>query len=69
MIAPWKNFKGNDIHEGDKIVHPSGQSGIVVFRAERKTNSDKWLVKYGTGFKSRLCLQIGGKGMAEVIRE
>ena len=63
-IAPWKDFKGNDIYEGSVISHPSGQEGVVVYRPERESPSDQWLVDYCAGFESRLCLQIGDKGQA-----
>lgn len=66
LIAPWKDFKGNNIFEGDKIIHPSGESGIVVFRKNSISDSDNWLVDYDDGCLSRLCLQIGDKGMAIV---
>ena len=29
--APWKDFKGNDIYEGDLIKHPNGMVGGYVF--------------------------------------
>ena len=67
MIAPWKDFKGNSINIGDEIIHPSGQTGVVVFHEDRENDSDKWCVDYGTGYESRLCLQVGDKGMAEVL--
>lgn len=65
MKAPWTDFNGNDIHEGDTIVHPSGQEGTVVTTTADDQN-DKWLVDYGIGSLSRLCLQIGDKGQAVV---
>lgn len=66
--APWPDFKGNDIYEGDTIKHPSGQQGVVVFRPERESDTDRWLVSYFEGgLESRLCLQIGDRGMAEVL--
>ncbi len=62
--APWTDFKGDDIFEGSVIAHPSGQKGTVIFKPERESESDQWLVDYGTGYESRLCLQVGGKGQA-----
>lgn len=64
--APWKDFNGNNIFQGDKLVHPSGQWGVVVFRPDRESPEDRWLVNYGDTFESRLCLQIGDKGMGVV---
>jgi hypothetical protein len=67
--APWKDFAGNDIYEGDKIIHPSGEYGIVVFKEDPTEEADRWLVNYGGSFfRSRLCLQIGDKGKAVVVK-
>lgn len=64
--APWPDFYGEEIREGDIIDHPSGQSGVVVFCPDRETIHDQWVVKYGDEGESRLCLQIGERGMAAV---
>jgi len=70
--APWNDFKGNPIHDGDTIEHPDGRKGVVVFIGiscldEKATYT--WRVDYGDGptMLSRLCLQIGDKGQAEVV--
>jgi hypothetical protein len=63
--APWKDYEGNDIHEGDIIVHPSGETGTVVI-TDKESDGDKWRVDYGDAILSRLCLQIGDKGKAVV---
>ncbi|MCD6347653.1 MAG: hypothetical protein J7L96_09565, partial [Bacteroidales bacterium] len=68
MKAPWSDFSGKDIKEGDKIIHPSGQSGIVVYHRDREDPSDAWCVVYDDFVESRLCLQIGDKGCAVVTR-
>jgi hypothetical protein len=66
--APWTDFAGNDIHEGDTIQHPtSGERGTVVFLAHEERPIDQWRVDYGNGGISRLCLQIGDKGQAVVV--
>ena len=66
-LAPWKDFVGNDIHEGDIITHPSGESGKVVFLPEEAEQDDQWRVAYvGSRYLSRLCLQIGDRGQAVV---
>ena len=67
-IAPWPDYNGNEIQEGDVITHPSGESGTVIFHAERSKTSDQWTVNYGGYLESRLCLQIGDKGQAVVFR-
>ena len=64
--APWPDFKGNPIYEGDKITHPSGEYGRVVFKPGELHPGDAWRVDYGTSHLSRLCLQIGDKGMGVV---
>lgn len=30
-LAPWRDFAGNEIYNGDVICHPSGERGKVVF--------------------------------------
>lgn len=65
--APWPDFNGKDIHEGDTIEHPSGERGKIVFLPDEADAGDQWRVDYGTGDLSRLCLQIGYKGMAVVV--
>jgi hypothetical protein len=62
--APWPDFAGHDIYEGDTIAHPSGETGIVVI-----VDSFEWKVNYRDGDAiSRLCLQIGVKGRAVVVK-
>jgi hypothetical protein len=66
--APWKDYKGNEIYEGNINIHPSGENGVVMYHRERKEPSDQWTVNYGGYLESRLCLQIGDKGQAIVFR-
>ena len=68
MKAPWHDYAGNEIHDGDAIVHPSGEVGKVVI-VDCDDAHDKWRVDYGGGYLSRLSLQIGDKGMAVVKPE
>lgn len=66
-LAPWKDFAGNDICEGDIITHPSGESGKVVFVPDGEVPEDQWMVAYvGSKYLSRLCLQIGDRGQAVI---
>lgn len=65
--APWTDFTGNIINEGDTIIHPSGERGIVVFLAHEKDTYSQWRVDYGDKGLSRLCLQIGEKGAGIVM--
>lgn len=67
--APWKDFNGDAVHEGDVIVHPTGERGTVIFLPEHSDAGDQWRVDYhDCGPVSRLCLQIGDKGQAVVER-
>ena len=65
--APWPDFSGRDINEGDVIEHQSGERGSVVYLTTEKEPEDQWRVDYGEGSLSRLCLQIGEKGQAVVV--
>lgn len=67
-LAPWRDFAGNEIYNGDVICHPSGERGKVVFLPSETEPADQWRVDYGDGL-SRLCLQIGDKGRATVNGE
>jgi hypothetical protein len=64
LVAPWDDFAGGIIHEGDVIVHPSGECGRVVI--DKHEDRDRWKVDYGDGLLSSLALQIGDKGQAVV---
>lgn len=66
--APWTDFKGNDLREGDFIEHPSGERGKIVLLANEEEDGDKWRVDYGVGKYSRLCLQVGDKGRAVKVK-
>lgn len=61
--VPFNDFVGNPIHEGDTIVHPNGDTGVVVFDPEFHC---QWCVDYGDGFSSPLFLQVNEKGRAVV---
>lgn len=63
--APWPDFEGNDLFEGDTIRHPSGEEGLVTFVPGRTKTVDQWLVDYGDlSPYSRLRLQINDRGQA-----
>jgi hypothetical protein len=65
--APWPDFAGNDLYEGDIIIHPSGEQGVIRYVPTiNKTVTDDWLVEYrGSSVRcSRLVLQVGSKGQA-----
>lgn len=66
-VVPWTDYNGAKLHEGDTIEHPnSGEVGVIVFLKEHSDPGDQWRVNYGTGYLSRLCLQIGDKGQASL---
>jgi hypothetical protein len=74
--APWPDFAGNPIREGDTIRHPyGGEEGVVFVLADETDPNERWRVLYGgrgDGWPSmrvsRLCLQIGHSGQAVVVR-
>jgi len=69
--APWPDYAGNPIHEGDRIKHPSGSLGVVeCLDGEGLTDQDRWRVRYfEVSGRARLCLQIGPKGHAVVVQK
>jgi hypothetical protein len=65
--APWNDFAGNQIHDRDRIRHPDGTSGTVVWLPAFGYGAEAWRVVYDeSGIVSRLALQIGDKGQAIV---
>lgn len=70
--APWPDYAGNPIREGDTIRHPEdGMTGVVFVLESEGNATDRWRVLY-EDFEpkraSRLCLQIGDKGQAVVVQ-
>lgn len=69
--SPWPDYRGADIFEGDTIIHPSGDSGVVVFlpacAGSEADTTIAWRVKYGDGDCLWLGNQIGGRGRACVL--
>ena len=68
--APWPDYAGNPIFEGDVIVHPDGSKGRVIFDESKRPSAfghTEWRCDYGDGQPTfALCLQIGPRGMAVV---
>lgn len=65
-VAPWPDFAGNKIHQGDRLVHPTG-TGFVAIRLDNwKEETDAWRAVYDDATVLRLCLQIGDRGCAVV---
>jgi hypothetical protein len=65
--SPFRDYAGQIIYEGDEIIHPSGECGIVVFIPALDDPNDAWKVSYSDSYiESRLCLQVGDKGCAVV---
>jgi len=75
-IAPWPDYAGNPIREGDTIRHPTdGVTAVVFVLADETDPNERWRVLYGgrgDGWPSmrvsRLCLQIGHRGQGVVVR-
>ena len=67
--APWPDFKGSAIYEGDTLAHPDGERGIVtVVSADAgKGINYEWKAVYEDGCALWLGNQIGDKGMAVVV--
>lgn len=63
-IAPWRDFAGNELCEGDRIRHPNGEAATVVFAPRGGDITSEWLADYDGGTAGRLCLQLGEKGQA-----
>jgi len=68
QIAPWPDYNGKVITEGDLLCHPSGEIGRVIYIANNPDVQDQWKVDYGDNTPSRLCDQVGIKGQATVLR-
>lgn len=62
--APWPDYKGKEIREGDIIEHPDGSFGEVIKVGNCYGDHNVWRVDYGDGIILRLSLQIGDKGQA-----
>jgi hypothetical protein len=67
MKAPWTDYNGQPIFEGNTIAHPEGITGVVIYNNDGYGVFGKWRVDYGCGHFSGLNLQIGEKGMAVVV--
>jgi hypothetical protein len=68
-IAPWPDFAGKLIREGDWIVHPSGERARVRLDPSEKSSPgwSEWRCDYEDGEQGlALALQIGDRGMAVV---
>lgn len=70
-IAPWNDYKGNIVYEGDTIVHPVDPEydrGVVEFWPHENGPHAQWRVRYTNGSVLALFLQITWKGQAVVER-
>lgn len=65
-MAPWKDARGATIREGDRLQHPDGSIGTVLYL---EGNDEPWRVRYDDdgGVLSRLVIQIGSMGRAYVV--
>lgn len=67
LKAPWPDYSGNPIHEGDKIRHPTGDEATVFFDMKHM-HTGQWRAVYEDGVSLWLGNQIGSKGQAVVIK-
>ncbi len=75
LKAPWSDWKGDPLYEGDVIKHPEGDNeiGIIIYLRDKDIAYDddlmRWKVKYrGSPVLSSLSLQIGDKGRAVKVK-
>lgn len=71
--APWPDAAGNPIYHGDRLRHPAdGLEFVAVKLPVGEEPTDMWRAVYvlqgDLVSVSRLCLQIGDKGMATVVK-
>ena len=67
--APWPDFAGNPIDEGDWIEHPTGDKGKVKYHMGTQYEGvSRWRVVYRDGESLWLGNQIGDKGRAVVVK-
>lgn len=59
--APWTDYVGNDLYDGDTIIHPSGVKGVITYAKDKDLHTS-WRVRYNDKISSMLSLQIGAKG-------
>ncbi|NSL56008.1 hypothetical protein [Uliginosibacterium aquaticum] len=69
QTAPWPDFDGNPIMEGDRMVHPSGECGIVVLCSDAPDDSARWRVDYSGGISRSLSAEVSRDGRCVVIDE
>lgn len=67
LAAPWRDFAGALIREGDTIRHPTGDTATVVIDRARGDDVLKWRAVYKDGESLWLGNQIGDKGRAVVV--
>lgn len=65
--APWLDYAGHEIHEGDTMRHPDGMEFKVLYDSARR-GVDCWRAYYLDETGLSLALQIGDKGMAQVVK-
>ena len=67
--APWPDFAGSPIHEGDWIEHPNGDRARVLFSLDTKHDGvSRWRAVYENDDSLWLGNQIGDKGKAIVVK-
>ena len=64
--APWKDNKGNEIYEGDKVSHQHREEGVVHFMNTLGVEKDQWVVEYSSGGLPKLYSELGEEGVTKV---
>jgi len=63
--APWPDYAGTTIHEGDTMTTASGQRGTVEYETHRDDEQLRWRIRFGDHTMA-LYFQITGKERAVV---
>lgn len=69
QIAPWPDFAGHPVQEGDRLIRHCGDTGVVVLLPGAAGDAARWCVNYGPGRLCCLAEELGKVGRAVVVDE
>lgn len=69
QIAPWPDFAGHPIQEGDRVIRHCGDTGVVVLLQGAHDDPARWQVNYGPGNQRSLAEEVSPSGRAVVVDE